>query len=364
MKFIISKLQEMDCPMERADQFDRLPDELLLLILNRVRDAKSLTRCLNVSKRFGLLVPRADAVFLPIPRRSAQPSSKRGLGFPLNFLEKTVRFLRRVIRPRSESGCCDDESYYDPQEILKRFTEIQSLDIEIPSCGREIGLKNSDEFLLKWAADFGAGLNSCTILGADSLERKGRKQGSDAREEKAEPTEPILSEKDLKRRVVWIISCLIAAASRHALLKELVSENPKLENVQITDAAKQGKLWMGKEQMAEVRSAATGAGSDSESKQLERSVVPDLKMKLWFVPEMELPETGFVMKGATMIVIRPAKDKKGFSVDNGKESLCDWFGEGGGERDGGDRDKAFREAMREMRKTKVKRSFTMEMNSF
>ncbi|KAK4779560.1 hypothetical protein SAY87_015666 [Trapa incisa] len=362
----------MDSPAERLDYFDRLPDELLLLVLNRVRDAKSLTRCLAVSKRFGLLVPRADEIFLPIPWRLAPPAPKPGLEFPFNFLDKAVSFLRRIItsNPRS-SGCCEDDfSYYDPQEILKPFREIHSLGIEIPSCGRETGLKNSDGFLLKWAADFGAGLDSCTILGANSLEWKGRKHGDSElpEEEKAGPSEPtvILSEKDLKLRVVWIISCLIAAASRHELLKDLISENTKLEDVQISDAAKQGKLWMGKEQIDEVRKSekiGTESDSGSESRPLERSVVPDLKMKLWFVPQMELPETGYVMKGATVVVIRPANDKKECWVDDGEYSYpCDWLGKGGGD----ERDKAFREAMSEMRKImKVKRSFTtMEMNSF
>ncbi|KAK4763580.1 hypothetical protein SAY87_013018 [Trapa incisa] len=367
----------MDSPSVRVDCFDRLPDELLLLILNRVRDAKSLTRCLAVSKRFGLLVLHADAVFLPVQRRPASPAPKRGLEFPLNFLAKTARFIRRIITSKMESsGCCEDEcSYYDPQEILKPFTEIHSLDIEVPMCGRGVGLKNSDGFLLKWAADFGTSLNSCTILGANSLEFMGRRHESSEpqEEEKAESSEPtaILSEKELNLRVVWIISCLIAAASRHALLKDLIEENTKLEEVEISDAAKQGKLWMGKEQVDEVRkSAKIGTKSGSESMPLERSVVPELKMKLWFVPQMKLPETGYVMNGATLVLIRPAKDTKHQSIKDEEDSYVhDWFGEGRREEDGGDnrdRDRAFSEAMREMRKImKGKRNFTtMEMNSF
>ncbi|OWM73523.1 F-box protein At1g30200-like [Punica granatum] len=346
----------MDRPYEQIDQFDRLPDELLLLILNRVREAKSLTRCLAVSKRLALLMPRIDSVFLPIPRRPVRPKPSRR--FPLNFLAKSVRFLRRAITPKSSSDCCDDDddNYYDPHEILKRFGEIHSLDIEIPSCGTEI-----EEPLLKWFADFGAGLNSCVIVGANSLEKM-EGTGNCALEEKAEAAEPpelVLTDKDLKLRIVWIISCLIAAASRHVLLKDLIGKKPKLNDVQITDAGKQGKLCMGKEQVAEVRSLAAGSGPESRS--LERSVVPDLKMKLWFVPEMELPDTGFVMKGVTLVVIRPAKEENDWLVDDGGSSIWEWFG---GDDDRDERGKAFGEAVRELRKMKMKRSFIMEMNSF
>ncbi|KDP43672.1 hypothetical protein JCGZ_24130 [Jatropha curcas] len=37
---------------------------------------------------------------------------------------------------------------------------------------------------------------------------------------------------------------------------------------------------------------------------LERSPVPDLCMKVWYLPVLELPETGY-MKEATLVVVRP-----------------------------------------------------------
>lgn len=54
------------------DHLERLPDELLLHIFDKVRDAKCLKRCLAVSKRFKSLVPLTATVSISIGRSLAQ----------------------------------------------------------------------------------------------------------------------------------------------------------------------------------------------------------------------------------------------------------------------------------------------------
>nr|CAD1817381.1 unnamed protein product [Ananas comosus var. bracteatus] len=55
-------------PSLEMDQFDRLPDSLILLILNKLADVRSLGRCLAVSKRFNVLAPLVHDIYIKIDR--------------------------------------------------------------------------------------------------------------------------------------------------------------------------------------------------------------------------------------------------------------------------------------------------------
>ena len=82
-------------------------------------------------------------------------------------------------------------------------------------------------------------------------------------------------------------------------------------------------------------------------------VVPDLRMRMWYVPELDLPAAGCVLKGATLLVIGPA-DGKGEMVPPSD-----------GGYDGDAAEKAvFAEAEKEIVKMKKRSSYVMEMTSF
>ncbi|KAA8544551.1 hypothetical protein F0562_022590 [Nyssa sinensis] len=325
---------------QEQDQFDRLPDALVRLIFNRIHDAKSICRCKSVSKRFASIIPEIDTVFLTIPRRYPIPikddhakesddrnskSSSHSLSRNLlkslinKVITKPLQFILQIVtRKSSSSRLFDDEnelSYHSPNEVLKNFNEIQSLQIELPARGGEIG-SNGDDSLLKWKAEFGSALKSCLILGATSFPRGAQicnDNGKQRRvQEQQQPESSSFTDDELKLRVVWTISCLIAASARHYLLQQVVSDHAMLQNVVVTDATKQGKLCMTEEQIEELRSYAK---SSVKLDSLERSQVPALKMKLWYVPVLELPESGCVMKGATLVVIRPVDAPTGVESD-------------------------------------------------
>ncbi|KAF8041211.1 hypothetical protein BT93_B3212 [Corymbia citriodora subsp. variegata] len=382
---------------EEEDQFDRIPDDLLLHILDRVHDARSLARCLAVSKRFSSLVPLTPTVSLsfphPRPLRSSSSSESvrwrhRG-GFFSRLLDKFVRspirFLHRVASPKSAScsggegddDCdCDYDSRHTPGEVLKPFRGIESLSVELPSCVDAVGL-NGKRTVLRWTAQFGGEMKSCVVLGANSLQRRdgngaataaasGEEGALESRpravgEVELEPG-PVIAEEELKLRVVWIISCLIAASARHYLLKQIVADHPRLKSVAIVDSDKQGKVRLREEEIAEMRRSFDAEAADSAA--AERIRVPDLRMKLWYVPELELPESGYVMRGATMVLIAPASNAGGEQQGKAKEGGGDMgdvmkgvsFEGGGGEEE------AFREAAAEMRK--MKKTYMLEMNSF
>lgn len=242
---------------------------------------------------------------------------------------------------------------------MRNFREIDSIHIKLPFYGG-IGADRDDDSgvaadgfdsLVKWKAEFGRDLKSCVIMGATSLQRIGEEE-----EEESEPNDEqieleMLSDRELRLRVVWIISSLISASARHHFLKQILSDHPRLGSVVVSDGNNQGKLCMGREQLVEMREALL-VGSVSNSKTtLERTPVPELSIKMSHVRVLELPETGYKMKGATLVEVRAVS---GDVVVMMKGSEADFDGEG--------EEKAFGEAVREM--LKVKKSYVMTMNAF
>lgn len=89
---------------------------------------------------------------------------------------------------------------------------------------------------------------------------------------------------------------------------------------------------------------------------LFRSKVPALKVKMWYVPELELPAKGCVMKGATLVVVKPVEEWS--KADDGRDLVAGGFGFA---REGKE-EKVFDEVAKEL--VKLKRSYSLEMNSF
>ena len=63
---------------------------------------------------------------------------------------------------------------------------------------------------------------------------------------------------------------------------------------------------MDEEEIVQLRESLNGDDSGAASSLTVERVVPDLRMKMWYVPELELPVSRCVLKGATLIVISPA----------------------------------------------------------
>lgn len=61
---------------------------------------------------------------------------------------------------------------------------------------------------------------------------------------------------------------------------------------------------MNRDQLEELRVKPLSASSASK-----RTLVPALNMRLWYAPTLELPD-GTVLKGATLVAIRPSESKK------------------------------------------------------
>ena len=361
---------------QEIDHFDNLPDSILLLIFNNIGDVKALGRCSVVSKRFHSLIPQVENVFVRVDcvisdddsssllsdkPRSASAASPFSAIFRLVFkpLQALGQFLKRSGSSSLPSGSSpssllisggdDGEieqgsvTHHSPTQVLKNFDEIKFLKIELPS--GELGI--DDGVLLKWRAEFGSTLENCVILGASSVippTNSDKTEASSAPvaavEDNGSIPESFYTNGGLKLRVVWTISSLIAASARHYLLQPIIAEHKTLDSLVLTDVDGQGVLCMNRDQLEELRVKPLSASSASK-----RTLVPALNMRLWYAPSLELPD-GTVLKGATLVAIRPSESKK---------EVCDvsWVSS------------AFDEPYGVAAKMLVKRrTYCLEMNSF
>ncbi|CAI9774516.1 unnamed protein product [Fraxinus pennsylvanica] len=161
--------------LDSGNLFDRLPDEIVLSVFDKLHDAKSLCLSMSVCKRFYSIIPQVEEVFLHIPRKKSMGKDSET---PQNFFKN--HFLKALMKPfgfisqmvkfksKKEDDDYDYNSYHVPNEILKPFEEIRALNLRLP-CQKN-GSKSGKEFnsMLKWKAEFSSQLHSCVMLGAKS----------------------------------------------------------------------------------------------------------------------------------------------------------------------------------------------------
>ncbi|KAL3653332.1 hypothetical protein CASFOL_003013 [Castilleja foliolosa] len=329
------------------DLFDRLPDDVVLSIFDKLQDAKSLCLSMSVCKRFHSIAPQVINIYLPVPHKKpgladheTQKNSIKNL--LLKTLLKPFHLISQMIKPKpkNEEQDLDFYSHYVPNQILKPFEQIRALHLKLPCQKPGSKLKpGKNSALLKWKADFGRELRSCVILGAQSWSECSPEQ-SDSKESR------FLSEDELKVRIVWTISCLIAASARHYLVGEAVRALEKVENVEVSDESNQGRLCMNKDEILEMREMK-GKGGDEVLEY--RSRIPALRMNMWFLERVEA--AGKVMEGATLVVIRPTGGGRGAGLSD-SDMVAGAFGE----------EEGIDEAVRKLMVTK--KCYTLEMNAF
>ncbi|XP_059279928.1 F-box protein At4g18380-like isoform X1 [Lycium ferocissimum] len=364
---------------EMEDFFDLLPDAIVLSIFDKVQDAKSLCISSSLCKRFHFLVTQTQYISLTIPPQKSHKSSPNNntnrnqfIGFLNRVFVKPFQFILQQItkwnplcmplilstKKNDKYNCCTC-SYASPTEILRNFNEIKELEIRLPSPASKntAGTNNAGGALLKWKAEFGSQLKNCLIVGGTSLspiQNKRIREEDDVESvdirRRDDPTSIELqrmTNDELKLRIVWIISSLMAASSRHCLLEDTIKEKKTINNVVITDDVGQGKCCIYGEQVEEMRRNNTEGFSTK---------MPALKVKMWCVPELELHAEGCVMKGATLVVIKPVDEWS--KADEGRDLVAKGFGFAGE----GKEEKVFDEVAREL--VKLERSYSLEMNSF
>ncbi|CAL4946902.1 unnamed protein product [Urochloa decumbens] len=344
-------------PVLEFDRFDCLPDSLVLLILNKLEDVRSLGRCSAMSKRFSSLVPLVHDVCVKIDRVvTVDGDSDDALNLsspkPQNILSHFFKLMLFAItkpfhdmrHPNSAGRPLFPQlSQHSPSQVLKNFSHVRNLRVELPS--GDVGIEEG--VLLKWRAQYGSTLQNCVILGGTLLNCKaaGNEHGPSLDDNGSMP-ESFYTNGGLKLRVVWTISCLIAASTRHYLLRSIINDHPTLRNLVLADADGQGALRMGAEQLKDFREHQLSASACSN-----RTQVPACNMKLKYAPYLELPG-GLALHGATLLIIKPTGD--GNSGGHGSRKEAEAFASA-----------AFDGPLRFAVKALMKRrTYLLEMNGF
>lgn len=282
---------------EEIDQINSLPDEVLLLIFNKLLDAKCLCRCFSVCKRFSLIISHIQSVCLTMPyhNNTSCPNyhnhPRQDMNLPTkvfgflvdNFFSRPFRYLNQIVnRQKLPPLPFNLISFRSATGFLKKIKAIRNLYLEVPS------LYGGDS-VLKWYGVFGKGSSSCIILFATSFHEENTKE--------YEVTTNLewltLTNELLRSRVESASQRFREAQWRHHILHHLVEDHGKLENAVITDLKKEGKVCLGEKQILDLRDA----------KHLTRP--PSGYMKVLHVPVLQLPLSGYIMEAATVIVIRP-----------------------------------------------------------
>lgn len=288
-----------------------LPNEVLLLILHRLEDAKCLCRCYLVSKRFASHIPNIHNVIFSIPDRDSHsnsysnpsiPDGEREKNFPKNvinllvnnLLTKPFHYLRQItagpsMPSPSSSPSFDSVAFVSGMRFLKKFREIQQLEIQIPCFHAQ------DPTLLKWEAGLGIDSIFCVTLFSSSAHE--RLAENRIEEDNASNAEAFaLTNELLRDRVEMAYQCFMDALWRRHVLRHIVMDHKTLEEVRITDQKRNGTVCLSKKQVANLQDLqAAGAGY----------------MKVWHVSELITPKTGHVMRGVTAVLIGVSEDEGG-----------------------------------------------------
>ncbi|XP_062164289.1 F-box protein AUF2 [Alnus glutinosa] len=359
------------------DGFDPIPDSLVLLIFNFVSDVKTLIRCRAVSKRFNSLVSQAESLLLKVDCLIS-PESSDADSSPLTFLSSFLKnLLHSLVSPKPHPTRTHRSLQNSPAQILRGFQAIRDLEIELPSGN----LKLEKNTAVKWRAEFGKNLRSCVIFGF--------------RELRSSPPSQIPADfgevgfaGGLKLRVVWTISALVEASSRHYLLREVVKEQTQLERLVLRDKDGEGTVVMDKDGLREFREdtaelqvsddlsvviggeGGQGQGQGQgqgvwERKMGGRTTVPSVRLRMRHVLKLEVEGGGAWMSGATLVIVKPTSSST--SDDRGpQQQAMEADVEGDEEKDAELALEAFGggvygEAVRALVKT---RGYLLEMNSF
>ncbi|CAH8382997.1 unnamed protein product [Eruca vesicaria subsp. sativa] len=277
------------------DVFDGLPDPIVVEILDKVGDVKTLLRCSSLSKRFNSLVPHSDSLLLRLDHvvtTESRPDSPVN-----NFLKslcKPFHGLFSLFSKPAKPTPITNISPVIPSKILSRFDRIKNLDVELPS-GDAKPEKGAG---IKWKAEFGKTLKTCVVVAFRSASTV--PSSSDGESDAEFVT-------GLKTRVEWTINALMAASSRHHLMSKVVKEHKEMESLVMRERDGEGTVVMKSEGLREFREAARDQEVEKRVEKKQRSVVPSVRMSMRHAPSLKL-KSGICLESATLVIVRPSEE--------------------------------------------------------
>uniref|UniRef100_A0A1J3HBE2 F-box protein n=1 Tax=Noccaea caerulescens TaxID=107243 RepID=A0A1J3HBE2_NOCCA len=294
------------------DVFDGLPDPIIIDILNKVGDVKTLLRCTSLSKRFNSLVPQSESLFLRLDHHQDSDSqSDPPLSNIFQSLFKSFYGFFSLFSKPAKPIPVTSLSPSIPSKILSRFDRIKNLEVDLP--GGDVNIEK--DTAVKWKAEFGKTLKTCVIFAFRSTTTVS--SSSPASSPDVESDAEFVT--GLKTRVVWTISALMSASSRHYLMREVVKEHEEMESLVVRDGGGEGTAVMKSEGMREFRKSGEARVEEEEERveKNKRSVVPSVRMSMRHAPSLKL-KSGICLESATLVIVRPSE---GYS-DVGDDELA------------------------------------------
>ncbi|CAI9277523.1 unnamed protein product [Lactuca saligna] len=298
-----------------SSPISRLPDEIILLILNKLIDLKTLCFCYLVSKRFSSIVLQVDAISFASPVLNPHISDN-------NTISDCRSFLRMI-------SSLYGESFLSAYRFLIKFKGVKSLCIELLAPGHS----GVDSRLFKWKLQFTKKIESFIFVWPNSVCDKDGfcLNGNGDEEESLELISGLC-----KTKHIISFQCLQDIMAWHVMLLYLVNDLPMLEEVSISDSGRRGRLSLSGKKLSEVKDWVHSASETV----LNGVNVPTI-MQNCYIHVLKLPVSGYVMKGIYFCVIE-MKDIEG----TGNEFLMS--SENGGFED--KEEAAYTEAMMEILK--------------
>ncbi|CAN7130593.1 F-box protein At1g78100 [Brassica rapa] len=290
------------------DAFDAIPNHVVIDILNKVADVKTLIRCRSVSKRFNSLAAQSDSLLLQLDQILGAAEPEPEVNSPVASF---FRSIFKSILPIFSRSAKPAETPKSPAQILAGFNRIRNLDVEL--YGGDANLEKGAA--VKWKAEFGETLKSSVIVAFRSATVNASATES--------PVNAVETDSEfvcgLKTRVVWTINALMAASTRHHLMGDLVKEHKEMERLTVRDRDEEGTVVMSAAGMKEYREAE--ARVDEKGLGVERvrdrTEVPNVRMSMRHAPMLKL-KSGICLEAATLVVVRPS----GVSSDDNDAELA------------------------------------------
>ncbi|GKA51975.1 F-box domain containing protein [Tanacetum coccineum] len=253
-----------------SSSFSYLPDEIVLQILSRLVDLKTLCHCKLFSIHFNHIVQQVNAISFTIIRVDHASINSNSSGAP-SERDPSVNLFK-----------C--EPFMSVMKSLQTFSLLKSLCIEIPSFHESA----DNGFLFKWKL-FDNSSDSFLFLSPNLVcDMKENVQDEEEKEEDVEVSK-------MKLRIAG--GCVVDALFIRYKMLQYMKCFPLLENVTITDAGKRGRVSL-------------CGGNIADRENYLRSVLKIIDLWIsdnncnWlrrcYVPLLKLPVSGYMMKGVTL----------------------------------------------------------------
>ncbi|XP_057484301.1 F-box protein AUF2-like [Actinidia eriantha] len=271
----------------QLNHFNRLPDDIVLFIFNKLWKAEWLCRCSVVSKRFGSLIPhvRNLAVIAPhyIPKWLQEGEESQATS-----IFKFLLGLRKIISLYLELPCYHKDDWGGTRvPIIKwkvtRFnTNVECFTFLMASAVIKVNPPLSDD------------------EEEEEEDEEEEEEDEDDDEETEEEVEPWMTGDELCHRIKMALGCFDDACSRLRIVLDTIEGQKMIQSITITDIMQQGKIVVAGNRIAELRDLERA----ERSMPTVESGEVDLLLKHGSIQVVHVPKSGMVLGRVTLISLK------------------------------------------------------------